>query len=109
MNHSFINKDKNVKKDIATHKESLTYTASKKVENFQLENFHEFLRGYSDIFSKNVLNSEDFTYKNLKTLIQDENIVILIGDKDSRVVIMDKSDYIQNLEDMIEEGISKGT
>ena len=109
MNHSFINKDKNVKKDIATHMESLAYTASKKVENIQLENFHDFLRGYTDIFSKNVLNSEDFTYKNLKTLIQDENIVILIGDKDSRVVIMDKSDYIQNLEDMIEEGISKGT
>ena len=82
--------------------ESLAYTAQKKVENIQLENSHEFLRGYTDIFSKNNLNSEDFTYKNLKSLIQD-NIVILQGDKDSSVVIMDKSDYIQKLEDMIEE------
>ena len=43
--------------------ESLAYTTSKKVENIQLENYHEFLRGYTDMISKNVLNSEDFTYK----------------------------------------------
>ena len=36
LNHSFISKDKNVKKDIATHMESLAYTASKKVEKIQL-------------------------------------------------------------------------
>ena len=61
------------------------------------------------MFSKNVLNNEDFTYKNLKSLIQDENIVILQGDKDSSVLIMDKKDYIQKLENMIEEGINKDT
>ena len=44
-----------VKKDIATHMESLVYTASKKVENIQLPNFHKFFRGFTDIFSKNVL------------------------------------------------------
>ena len=63
MNHSFKNKEKNVKKDIATHTESLAYTASKKVGKIQLWNFHDILRGYTDIFSKNVFNSEDFTYK----------------------------------------------
>ena len=57
----------------------------------------------------NVLNSEDFTYKILKSLVQDENIVILQGYKDSSMVIIDKSDYTQKLEDMIEQGISKGT
>ena len=41
--------------------------------------------------------------------MQDENIVILQRDKDSSLVIMDKSDYIQKLEDMIEEGINKVT
>ena len=107
LNHSFINKDKNVKKDIATHMESLADTALKKVENIQLQNFHEFLKGYTDIFSKNVLNSEDFTNKNLKSFIQDENIAILQGDKDSSVVIMDKSHYVQKLENI--EGINKGT
>ena len=88
--------------------ESLANTASKKVVNIQSENFHEFLRGYTDIFSKNILNSKDFTYKNL-SVMQDKNIVILQGDKDSSVIIIDKSDYIQKLEDMIEKGIIKGT
>ena len=69
--------------------ESLAHTSSKKVENIQLENSHEFLRGYTDTFSKNVLNSEDFTCKNFKSLIQDQNKAILKGDKDSS-----KSDYI---------------
>ena len=59
--------------------------------------FEEFLRGYNDIFSNNVLNSEDFTYKNLKSLIQDQNVAVFKGDKDSRVVIIDNRDYIQNL------------
>ena len=81
LDHSFVKKD-NVYKDIATHMESLAYTSSKKVENIILEKFHEFLRGCTDIFSKNVLNSEDFTYKNLKSLMQDKNMVILHGDKD---------------------------
>ena len=45
----------------------------------------------------NVLNSEDFTYKILKSLMQDENIVILLGYKDSSMVIIDKSDYTQKL------------
>ena len=59
--------------------------------------FEEFLRGYNDIFSDNVLNSEDFTYKNLKSLIQDQNVAVFKGDKDSSVVIIDNRDYIQNL------------
>ena len=59
--------------------------------------FEEFLRGYTDIFSNNVLNSEDFTYKNLKSLIQDQNVAVFKGDKDSSVVIIDNRDYIQNL------------
>ena len=42
LNISFINKKRNVKKDVATHMESLAYTASKNVKNIQLENFHEF-------------------------------------------------------------------
>ena len=69
MNHS-INKDKNVKKDITGHIESLAYTASKKVENIKLENCHEFLREYTDIFLKNVFNSKDFTVKILNTRVE---------------------------------------
>ena len=89
--------------------ESLAYSASKQVDPSQLENFHEFLSGYTDIFSKNVLSTNDKTYKNLKNIIRKSNIVILRGDKDSSVVIMNRSDYIKKLEGVIEEGVRKGT
>ena len=62
LNHCFINKDKQIKKDIAANMESLAYSASKQVDPSQLENFHEFLRGYTDIFSKNVLSTNDETF-----------------------------------------------
>ena len=35
--------------------------------------------------------------------------MILRGDKDSGVVIMNRSDYIEKLEGMIEKGVKKGT
>ena len=50
LNHYFINKDKHIKKNIAANTESLAHSASKQVDPSQLENFHEFLRGYTDIF-----------------------------------------------------------
>ena len=62
LNHCFINKDKHIKKDIATNMESLAYSASKQVDPSQLKNFHECLRGYTDIFSKNVLSTNDETF-----------------------------------------------
>ena len=65
--------------------ESLAYSPSKQVDPSQLENLHEFLCGYTDIFSKNVLSNNDETYKNLKNLIRKNDIVILRGDKDSSV------------------------
>ena len=88
--------------------ESLAYSASKQIDPSQLENFHEFLRGYTDIFSKNVLSTNDETYKKLKHLIRKSHIVILRDDKDSTMVIMNRSDYIEKLERMIEEGAKKG-
>ena len=109
LNHCFINKDKHIKKDIATNMESLAYSASKQVDPSQLENFHEFLRGYTDIFLKNVLCTNDETYKKLKKIIRKSDIVILRGDKDSSVLIMNRSDYIEKLEGMIEKGVKKGT
>ena len=45
----------------------------------------------------------------MKNLIRKSDIVILRGDKDLSVVIMNRSDYIEKLEGMIEEGVQKGT
>ena len=73
-----------------------------------MENSHEFLRGYADIFAKNLIVTEDHTYKELKTLIHNKDVVILEGDKgdkDLNIVIMNKSDYITKTETMIDEGI----
>ena len=95
LNHCFINKDKNLKNHIAANMESIAYITSDKVDKTDLENFHEFLRGYTDIFAKNVISTEHHTYKELKTLIHNKDAVILKGDKDSSIVIMNKADYIK--------------
>ena len=89
--------------------ESLAYTTSGKVQDNQLEEFHEFLRGYTDIFSKNIFATKDYSYHHLKRLINDKNTVVVKGDKDSSVVIMNKGDYTSKLQNMIDEGVINGT
>ena len=42
-------------------------------------------------------------------MIQNKDIVVAKGDKDSSVVIMKKSDYVTQLDTMIDDGIIKGT
>ena len=109
LNHCFINKDKNIKKHVTANMESIAYIASDKVGQTDLEKFHEFLRGHTDIFAKNMISTEDHTYKELKTLICNKDVVILKGDKDSSIVIMNKTDCITKIETMTEEGIKNGT
>ena len=60
------------------------------------------------MFTKNVYASKDFTYSNLSRLIRNESIVVIPGDKDSCVIVMDKADYTRKLQDMINDGIAKG-
>ena len=43
-----------------------------------------------------------------KNIIKDENIAVLSGDKDTSIVIMQKDDYNQKLQQMIDEGIRNG-
>ena len=78
------------------------------IDHEERENFHEFLRAYCDIFAKNIYNATDYTYSNLKKLIRDDNLAIISGDKDSSVIVMDKKDYINKMETMINLGIEKG-
>ena len=73
------------------------------------EEFHEFLRGYRDIFIKNMNNTKDHTYNNLKRLIKNKNQCVLSGDKDSCVIITNKQYCIKKLEGMLNEGIKRGT
>ena len=47
-----------------------------KVEQTDLENFHEFHRGCSNNFAKNVISTEGHTYKELKILIINKDIAV---------------------------------
>ena len=109
LNDCFINKDENVKKYIAANMEPIAYIASEMVDQTGLENLHQFFPSYTNIFAKNVISTEDHTYKELKTLTHNKDIVILKVYKDSSIVIMNKADYITKIETMIEEGIKDGT
>ena len=109
LNHCFINKNKNIKQHIGGNMKSIAYIASEKVDENDLENFYEFLRGYTDIFAKNVISTEDHTYKELKTLIHNKDVVILKGDNDSSIVIMKKRVTLKKIETMIEARIKNGT
>ena len=88
--------------------ESLPDSVKYNIDHKNLEHFHEFLRGYTDIFTNNIYATKDYTYHNLCGMIQNKNVVVK-GDKDSSVVIMKKSDYVTKLDTMIDDGIIKGT
>ena len=55
--------------------------------------FHEFLRSATNTFTQNVYKTKDSTYNLLKPLQRNKDIVLLSGDKDSSVVILDKACY----------------
>ena len=67
-----------------------------------------FLRAYTDIFTKNIYATKDFTYKNLKNMINNDKLAVVSGDKDSCVAIMIREDYNNKLEEILNDGISKG-
>ena len=89
--------------------ESLADSVKGNIDHKNLEHFHEFLRGYTDIFTNNIYATKDYTYHNLRGMIQNKDIVVVQGDQDSSVVIMKKSDYVTNLDTMIDDGIMKST
>ena len=44
-------------------------------------------------------------YQKSKVIRENRDIVILSGDKDNSIVIMNKKDYNRKIDDMINEGI----
>ena len=108
LHHSFVDKSKYVKVNLATEFESLVHRVRNTVEQEELEDFHHFLRTSTNIFTKNIYNTPDNTWKSLRGLSENPNITVLRGDKDSTVVIIPREVYIRKLETMIEEGISQG-
>ena len=65
------------------------------VEAHRLETYHEFLHGYTDIFTKTVFQTKDYTYHNFKKFIWEKDIIVMRGDKDLSLVILNKTHYIK--------------
>ena len=72
------------------------------------ETFHEFLRSSTSIISNNIYSEKDNTVKLLSPLIKNDKIVILAANKESCTVILNKSDYIRKVNNIIEEGMQQG-
>ena len=53
-----------------------------------MEFFHEYLRKMTNKFTQNVYHTKGDTYRNLRHLILNNDIVLLSGEKDSSVVVM---------------------
>ena len=60
------------------------------------------------MFHNNLYTKPHYTYKVLRKLANDQNLVVLSGDKDSSVVIMERELHVTKLEEMINDGIEKG-
>ena len=105
LEYSFVNKNRDLKKNLAANLETLASQASSFDDHTKLEDFHEFLRAHADIFTKNIYATKDYTYKNLKN----KDLVVISGDKDSCLVILKRGDYYKKLQGMIDEGITNGT
>ena len=108
LEYNFVDKNKYIKKNLAANFESLADKVTENLKSCKREDFHELLGAYVDIFTENIYATRDNTYKNLKRIINDANIAVVSGDKESYVVIMNRSDYFKKLQHMIDEGIENG-
>ena len=109
MNYFFVDKNKGFRRFLAANIESLADSVKGNIDHKNLEHFHYFLRGYTDISTNNIYATKDYTYHNLRGMIQSKDIVVVKGDKTSSVVIVKKSDHVTKLDTMINDGIMKGT
>ena len=79
-----------------------------KVPSEKKKSFHEYLRSYTNRFANNIYQTKDYTFKKLHALKSKGDIVILSGEKDSCVLILNKTDYVKMVDNLIEEGIRDG-
>ena len=106
--HSFIDKNRFVKRDLGVELESLATNIDEFVSPEVKEEFHQFLRNTTYTLTNNVYHTKDDTYNKTKSLRDNKNIVILSGNFDSSIVRMNKKDYDKKVEEMINEGIAQG-
>ena len=59
---------------MAAYKESLADSVKGHINHKNLEHFHEILCGYTDIFINNIYDTKDYTYHNLRDMIQKKTL-----------------------------------
>ena len=91
--HSFVDKNNNIRRLLASNLERITERDENYLDHDQVENFLEFMRAYTAIFTNNIFATKDYTYHNLKDMIRDKDLVLLNGDNDSSVAVMNRIDY----------------
>ena len=66
------------------------------------KSFSQFLKGY------HLVKKQKFDKKIADTSFKNKNLVVVSGDKESCVVLIDKTDYQDKLQKMVEDGIKNG-
>ena len=108
LHQSFADKHKCVKRNAAVEMESVALRLDNYVDVSMKETFHEFFRSSTNIISNKMHSEKDNTVKLLSPLIKIDKIVILAADKESCTVILNKSDYIGKVNNIIKEGMQEG-
>ena len=54
LNHSFVDKNKNAKKLLAPNMDRITERVKNYLDQDPVDNFHKFMRAYTDIFTNNI-------------------------------------------------------
>ena len=96
MDYCFVDKNKDVQRFLPNNTESLVDSVKGNIDHKDLEHFHDFLRGYTDIFTNNIYATKDYTYHNVRGMIQNKVIVVVKSDKDSIVVLMKRKNRLCN-------------
>ena len=108
LKQCFVNKSKHTKRNVAVELESLASKIDCTIDSSKKENMHEYLRSWTNKFTENIHHTKDSTFKSLRKLKQNDDILLLNADKESCVIILSKIDYVDKVNKMIQDGITKG-
>ena len=85
MNYCFVDKNKTVQRFLAAHMEPLADRVKGNIDHKNLEHFHEFLRRYTDIFINSTDATKYYSYLNLRSTIQNKDIVVVKSDYNDKI------------------------
>ena len=69
LHYCFVDKNKDFQRFLGANMESVADSIKRNINHKNLEHFHEFLHGYTDIFSNNIYATKDYTYHYLRGMI----------------------------------------